>query len=280
MSPPPSGKPPTNRIRRTVRLIGLPTDVNSSFLRGPAKAPAAIRAALASDHTEGSAEIGDAFGNDVRWVDGGDLPLREDASDPQRIEAAVAEAVASDEMPFSIGGDHSITHPVMRAIARVYGPVDILHFDAHPDLYDCFRDNPRSHASPFARIMEAGLAKRLVQVGIRTLNPHQRDQAERFGVEVLLMQDFVADNTPALEGPLYISFDLDGLDPSVAPGVSHHEPGGLTVREVLSVLRRQKARLVGADLVEYNPERDIHGMTGTVAAKLIREIGALAARNA
>jgi len=270
----------TSQVRRTVRLIGLPTDVNSSFLRGPAKGPAAIRAALASDHSSGSAEIGDAFGQDVRWNDAGDLPLGEEEADSARIEAAVAQAIASGEMPFSLGGDHSITFPAMRAVARAYGPVDILHFDAHPDLYDCFHDNPSSHASPFARIMEAGLAKRLVQVGIRTLNDHQRQQAQRFGVEVMLMSDFVPEGIPILEGPLYISLDLDGLDPSVAPAVSHHEPGGLTVREVLRVLARQKAPLVGADLVEYNPVRDIHGMTGTVAAKLIREIGALAARNA
>jgi agmatinase len=263
-----------------VRLIGLPTDVNSSFLRGPAKGPDAIRAALASDHTSGSAEIGDVFGQDVRWNDSGDLRLDEDESDPARIEAAVAQAIASGEMPFSLGGDHSITFPAMRAVARAYGPVDILHFDAHPDLYDCFQENPSSHASPFARIMEAGLAKRLVQVGIRTLNPHQREQAQRFGVEIMLMSDFVPERIPILEGPLYISFDMDGLDPSIAPAVSHHEPGGLTVREVLRVLLRQQAPLVGADLVEYNPARDTHGMTGAVAAKLIREIGALAARNA
>lgn len=272
--------PSTSQFRRTVRLIGLPTDVNSSFLRGPARGPAAIRAAVASDHTSGSAEIGDAFGQDVRWNDVGDLPLGENESDEARIEAAVAQAIAAGEMPFSLGGDHSITFPVMRAVARAYGPVDILHFDAHPDLYDCFQDNPRSHASPFARIMEAGLAKRLVQVGIRTLNVHQRQQAERFGVEIMLMSDFAPEGVPVLDGPLYISLDLDGLDPSAAPGVSHCEPGGLTVREVLGVLRRQKASLIGADLVEYNPARDVHGMTGAVAAKLVREIGALAARNA
>ena len=271
--------PEAPRIRRIVRLIGLPTDVNSSFLRGPAQGPKAIRAALASDHTSGSAEIGGAFGQDVQWNDGGDLPLCEDDSDPACIEAAVAQAIAAGEMPFCLGGDHSITSPAMRAVARAYGPADILHFDAHPDLYDSFQDNPHSHASPFARIMEAGLAKRLVQVGIRTLNPHQQQQARRFGVEIMPMSDFAPDKIPVLEGPLYITLDLDGLDPSVAPGVSHHEPGGLTVREVVSVLARQKAHLVGADLVEYNPARDIHGMTGTVAAKLIREIGALAARN-
>lgn len=268
------------QIRRTVRLIGLPTDINSSFLRGPAQGPQAIRSALASDHTEGSTEIGRVFGQDVRWIDGGDLALREDDSDPGRIEAAVAQAIASDEMPFCLGGDHSITFPVLRALSRAHGAVDILHFDAHPDLYDRYQENPRSHASPFARIMEAGLAKRLVQVGIRTLNTHQEQQARRFGVEIVPMSEFAPDRVPILQGPLYISFDLDGLDPSVAPGVSHHEPGGLTVREVLHVLARQKSRLVGADVVEYNPLRDLHGVTGTVAAKLVREIGALAARNA
>jgi arginase len=273
-------EPPKSLIRKTVRLIGLPTDVNSSFLRGPAKGPQAIRAALSSDHTEGSAEIGRVYGQDVRWIDGGDVALCEDDSDPGRIEAAVTQAIAAEEMPLCLGGDHSITFPVVRAVARAHGPVDILHLDAHPDLYDRFQENPRSHASPFARIMEAGLAKRLVQVGIRTLNAHQEQQARRFGVEIVPMSDFAPDKVPILQGPLYITFDLDGLDPSIAPAVSHHEPGGLTVREVLHVLALQKGRLVGADVVEYNPLRDLHGMTGTVAAKLVREIGALAARNA
>src|SRR5262249_33242461 len=127
---PPMNDPSISRSRRTVRLIGLPTDVNSSFLRGPAKGPAAIRAALASDHTSGSAEIGDTFGQDVQWNDIGDLPLGEDESDAAQIESAVAHAIASGEMPFSLGGDHSITFPVMRAVARAYGAVNILHFDA------------------------------------------------------------------------------------------------------------------------------------------------------
>ena len=135
-----------------------------------------------------------------------------------------------------------MSHPVVRGIHAVHGPVTILHFDAHPDLYDDFAGNPRSHASPFARIMEAGLAKRLVQLGIRTLNRHCREQAERFGVEILPMADFAPDKVPVLEGPLYISIDLDGIDPSEAPGVSHPEPGGLTVREVLSALRRHSPR--------------------------------------
>lgn len=237
-------------IRRTVRLIGAPTDANSSFLRGPALGPAAICRALASDHANGAAEIGDAFGQDVKFNDVGDLPLKENPRDDWLIIDAVDEAIAAGEMPFCLGGDHAITFPATAAVAKAHGPLNILHFDAHPDLYDDFQGNPRSHASPFARIMEAGVARRLVQVGIRTLNPHQAAQAERFGVEIVRMADFTLDGVPVLDGPLYISLDLDGLDPSIAPGVSHHEPGGLTVREVLAVLSRQTAAIAGADIVE------------------------------
>jgi arginase len=264
---------------RTVRLIGLPTDVNSSFLRGTASAPQEIRKALGSDHTNGSSEIGSAFGQDVSFTDGGDLPLREEEADAGLIAAAVAQAVQAIQMPLCLGGDHSVSFPIVQALARIYGPVNLLHFDAHPDLYDNYENNPRSHASPFARIMEAGAAKRLVQVGIRTLNAVQAAQARRFGVEMVLMPEFTPAAVPVLDGPLYVSFDLDALDPSVAPGVSHYEPGGLTVREVIAVLNRQRGHLVGADIVEFNPVRDLHGMTAVVCAKLVREIGALAARN-
>jgi arginase family enzyme len=157
----------------------------------------------------------------------------------------------------------------------VHGPVEILHFDAHPDLYDNFGGDPLSHASPFARIMEAGLARRLVQVGIRTLNRHTREQAKRFGVEIVEMRHFSAEAVPIPGAPLYVSIDLDGFDPAFAPGVSHHEPGGLTVRDVLAVLHRVRVPIVGADIVELNPSRDVNGVTATLAAKLIRELAAL-----
>ncbi len=111
-------------------------------------------------------------------------------------------------------------------------------------------------------------------MGVRTLNAHQKAQAERFGVEIHPMHDFdPRDFRPDLAGPVYLSFDLDALDPAFAPGVSHHEPGGLTVREALGILHRLKVHVVGADIVEYNPQRDVHDMTATVAAKLLKEIG-------
>ena len=260
-----------------IRLIGLPTDRNSSFLRGAAKAPAAIRSALFSDAGNPASESGAEIGREIIFDDIGDLDLCEAPSDDAMIEQAVAKAIGDGFIPLLLGGDHSVTYPVLRAIAAAHGPVEILHFDAHPDLYDELNGNRRSHASPFARIMEEGLARRLVQVGIRTLNNHQREQAARFGVEIVGMRDFEPAAVPPMRGPTYVSIDLDCLDPAYAPGVSHHEPGGLSVRSLLDVLHRIDVQVVGGDVVELNPDRDINGMTAVVAAKLVKELSAIMA---
>ncbi len=257
----------------TIRLLGLPTDINSSFARGAAGAPIAIRRALWSPQGNLACENGLVIGADIPLVDGGDLPLTENTpTDDVLIQKAVATCLADGDVPILLGGDHAVTFPILQAVFDYHGPVSILHFDAHPDSYDDFEGNPRSHASPFARIMEAGLVRRLVQVGIRTLTPHCRAQAERFGIETVPMAEFSPRDVPMLDGPVYISVDLDGIDPAHAPGVSHPEPGGLTVREVLAVLRRVQSPIVGADIVELNPTRDIHNVTAILAAKLVREI--------
>jgi arginase family enzyme len=120
--------------------------------------------------------------------------------------------------------------------------------------------------------MEAKLAKRLVQIGIRTLNRHQREQAERFGVEVVEMRKLPADESLKAVGPVYITFDMDVLDPAFAPGISHREPGGMSVREAIAHLHAIEGQIVGADVVEYNPVQDIAGVTATAAAKILREI--------
>ncbi len=133
-----------------VRLIGLPTDSHSSFLRGAAAAPPAIRAALHSDHSNMAAESGE----DVELDDAGDLPLDESAGDIDRIRDAAAQAIRDGVVPLFLGGDHMVTYPIVSGLAAERGPVAILHFDAHPDLYDDFEGDPLSHASPFARIME------------------------------------------------------------------------------------------------------------------------------
>jgi arginase len=263
-----------------IRLFGLPTDINSSFERGAAAGPAAIRAELWSDRGNMASELGPEIGTDIAFTDDGDLPLTEDtARDDAAIRRHVAMLHEDGEVPLALGGDHAVSFPLVEAAATCFGPVHILHFDAHPDLYDDFSGNPRSHASPFARICEAGHAARLVQVGIRTLNGHCREQAARFGVEIIPMANFSPDRVPVLDGPLYISIDLDGLDPSAAPGVAHPEPGGLTVREMLAVLHKQTAPIVGADIVELHPGRDAGDVTAILGAKLVRELAALIDRN-
>lgn len=180
--------------------------------------------------------------------------------------------MAQGRRPLALGGDHSITFPIVRAIAREYSSLSILHFDAHPDLYHDFRGNPFSHASPFARIMEAKLAQRLVQVGIRTMNAHQREQAERFGVEVIEMKNIEEGLALMFDTPVYVSVDIDALDPAFAPGVVHREPGGLSTRQLIEIIQSINAPVIGADIVEFNPELDPTGMTAVVCAKILKEL--------
>jgi len=268
---------PTAAARRPIGLLGIPTDSNSSYLRGAARGPEAIPAALASPHGNAAAENGLEIEREILVLDQGDVAIRETEADDAMIAAKIREIVASGTLPLALGGDHWITAPIVRTLAQLHGPLHILHIDAHPDLYDALDGNRRSHASPFARILEAGAAARLVQFGVRTVNAHQRAQATRFGiVEQIPARRLPLVDLPILAGPLYISIDLDGVDPSEAPGVSHHEPGGLTVRELLDLLDRQSAWLAGADIVELNPARDRDGITAVLAAKLVREIAAMA----
>jgi arginase len=254
------------------RLIGLPYDASSSHLRGPAEAPPLIRAALHSPHWNSSTERGFDLAERGSLSDAGDLPLSPNAEAREQIEAGIAELLAGGWRPLALGGDHSVTYPILRAVSRRYPSLTVLHIDAHPDLYDEFEGDRFSHACPFARVMEEGLARRLVQVGIRTMNAHQRSQADRFGAEVIDMRAWEAGNRPTVDGDVYLSIDLDGLDPAYAPGVSHREPGGLSVREVLTLLQDTQGTLVGADVVEYNPHQDLGGMTATAAAKIVKEI--------
>jgi arginase len=260
-----------------LNILGVPLDENSSFLRGPALAPRKILEALRSDSSNLSSENGfDLGANEAGiWRDAGDLVLPNGPAALEVIQTGVAKILERDEQVLSLGGDHSVSLPIVRAHAKKFGPLEVLHLDAHPDLYDELDGNRFSHACPFARMLEEGLVSRLVQVGIRTMNPDQRAQAERFGVEVIEMRNFNPNLKLEFRGPLYLSLDLDVLDPAFVPGVSHHEPGGMSTRELLNVLHNLEQRPVGADLVEYNPTRDVNGVTAMVAAKLVKELIAL-----
>jgi arginase len=259
-----------------VGVLGLPFDANSSFLRGPARAPRAIRRALGSDAGNAYSESGIRVWPSEAVLDHGDLKLGARAGHRgpiDAIERGVASALERTPRLLLLGGDHAVSYPVLRAVVRRWGRVSLLHFDAHPDLYPEFRGNPYSHACPMARILEEGLVDRLVQVGIRSTSPAQSAVAKRYGVETHSAADLTRVARLRLSTPLYVSLDIDGLDPAYAPGVSHPEPGGLTVRQVLDVIGRVRAKaIVGGDVVELNPRRDPTGITAVVAAKLAREL--------
>lgn len=259
-------------MSRIPTLIGVPYDGSSSYLQGSAEAPARIREALRSASANLFTESGESLEDGTRWHDAGDLELHKAASVRADIERGIARVLDGGGRPLALGGDHSVSHPIVRAVAAAHPGITLLHFDAHADLYDEFEGDRFSHACPFARIMEEGLVTRLVQVGLRTLTSHQRAQAERFGVEIIDMRAYAAGARPRLSGPVYVSLDIDVLDPAFAPGVSHWEPGGLSTRELLTMLQAIDVPIVGADLVEFNPRRDPSGMTAMVAAKLVKEL--------
>jgi len=256
-----------------VAVAGLPWDEQSSFMRGAALAPAHIRDVLHDGSANLCTEHGADLGATSGWTDVGDVPLTSGPAVLAEIEGAIDALVERGARVLSLGGDHAITYPVLRAYARAHPRLTVLHIDAHPDLYDQFEGSRLSHACPFARVMEERLVSRLVQVGIRTMTPHQREQATRFGVEVVEMRHWTPARRLELgDAPVYLSLDLDALDPACAPGVSHHEPGGFTTREVLGILHAIGPALVGADLVEFNPRRDVGTTTAMLAAKFYREI--------
>jgi arginase len=258
-----------------ISLLGIPHDDNSSFMKGASEAPPHIRRELLSDCYSSWSETGIDVCAAGRLIDHGDIQFN-CISDPwDVIEQKVALAMESGDPLICLGGDHAITHPIMRAVRRRHSNLTILHIDAHPDIYHEYQGNPRSHTSPFARIMEERLADRLIQVGLRTINDHHRDQFKRFGVEIVEAGRCGETLRLDLKTPVYISMDIDALDPAYAPGVSHREPGGLSTRQVVDWIHAINQPIVAADIVEYNPRCDISNMTATVAAKLVKEIGGM-----
>ncbi len=268
--------PENSSTQQSVKLalLGIRYDENSSFTKGAADAPPQIRAALRSDAWNLMSENGTDLSDESALFDAGDIEPVPGSDMFTLIENSIYTLLADGLSPISLGGDHSITYPIVRALARKFPDLSVVHFDAHPDLYDSYQGNRNSHASPFARIMEQKLVKRLVQVGIRTFTADQREQVRKFGVETIEMHQLRDSLQLEFDSPVYISFDIDALDPAFAPGVSHREPGGLTTRQAIDLIQRLRGKVVGADIVEFNPRMDPLHITGTVCAKLLKEIAA------
>lgn len=254
-------------------LIGIPYDEKASWLRGAADAPNAIRDASIEAKINAYTELGVNLVEDTSIIDLGNLTLSGPFTEVcTHIEQQILTILDKGIIPLILGGDHSITYPIVRAFSQRYRLIDILHFDAHPDLYDTYNGDPFSHACPFARIMEEGLAKRVIQVGIRSATATHRMKAETYGVQMLEMKDWSEHVEIAFTNPVYLSFDMDALDPAFAPGVSHAEPGGLSTRQVLQLIHKLDAELIGLDIVEFNPSRDISEITAAAAVKILKEV--------
>ena len=252
---------------KKILLQGICYDQKSSFQQGPSQAPSLIRERFYSEAYNSFAENGVDM-EELNIEDKGDFKI-ESYFD---IEKLTLQHLKEGGKVFTLGGDHSITYPILKAYYQIYSAIHILHIDAHGDLYHEFEGDPYSHACPFARIMENQLASRLVQIGIRTLTTHQREQIQKFGVETYEMKDFDVRKLPKLTAPVYVSLDIDALDPAYAPGVSHQEAGGFSTRELINLLHQIQVPVIGADLVEYNPRFDQGGITAAAAAKLMKEL--------
>jgi arginase len=258
---------------KKIALIGYPYDENSSFLKGPAKAPPIIREALFSQSSNLWSELEIEI-NETVLTDFKDVEINSNSEAFKKVEKSLNKIFTEQLIPVCLGGDHFLTYPIIKVLYKKYPNLQIFHFDAHPDLYDELDGNRLSHACPFARIMEEKLANKLTQIGIRGANDHQLQQAKRFGVNMIELKNMKKKPNLSSDLPIYISFDLDAIDPAFAPGVSHHEPGGLSTRDAIDLIHSIEGNIVGADIVELNPDRDPSGISAMAAAKILKEIAA------
>jgi agmatinase len=255
-----------------IQMIGIPFDAKSSYQRGAALGPSRIREEIGSDAYNAYDERMHLVLGEEVLIDSGNIQ----SSTFEDIYPEIKNVLSPETKPLFLGGDHSITFPLVQNLFERHGPLHILHFDAHSDLYPDYFGDPFSHACPFARILEAGYCTSLTQVGIRAMTPIQQLMVEKHHVDVYRMTRLDELNVSTIKGPLYISLDLDGIDPAYAPGVSHRESGGLTPRQVIGMLQQIQVPVVGADLVELNPLNDHAGITAALCVKLVRElIGAM-----
>jgi guanidinobutyrase len=271
-------------------FVGVPFDLGTSNRSGARFGPRQVRSesvllrpynmatrAAPFDSLQ-VADIGDVATNAYNIVDS-----------IARIEAAYDRIIANGCRPITIGGDHTIAWPILRAMRKKYGPVGVVHVDAHADVNDTMGGEKIAHGTPFRRAVEEGLldCDRVVQIGLRGTGYHADDfdwcreqgfrvvQAEECWHKSLvpLMQEVAECVAGTGNGPVYLSFDIDGLDPSFAPGTGTPEIGGLSVHQGLEIIRGLRGlNIVGADLVEISPPYDPQGTTALVGANLAFEM--------
>lgn len=278
-----------------VVLLGAPFDGTTSHRPGTRFGPQAIRRTDYLPHVPYRPHLGlgvDPF-SELRVVDAGDVPTPPGETERahQTLQRAVSEVVAAGAVPFTLGGDHSIAWPTMRAIAdqRGAGTFSVIHFDAHADIGDTSDFGAKyGHGTVMRRLLESGTVPgdRFAQIGLRGYWPGPRtlEWAAGLGVQSVTMHELRARGLDAClddvlehlgDGPVYLTVDIDVVDPGMAPGTGTPEPGGLTSRELLDAVRicAQRRNLVGAEIVEFSPPYDGPGeITAFLANRIVLEV--------
>lgn len=270
-----------------VAFIGIPMDIGASWRSGTRFGPKAIRAESAMLRPYNMWTRAAPF-DSLQCADIGDVPVNTfDLKDSvRRITAFYDDVLTHDVIPMTLGGDHTLTLPVLRAIARKHGPVGLVHVDAHADINPHMFGEAIAHGTPFRRAHEEGLldASRVWQVGLRGTGytAEDFDEARGWGFSVVQAEEIWHQSTAPLatrikaalgDGPVYITFDIDSLDPAYAPGTGTPEIGGLTTPQAVELIRGLAGvNIVGCDLVEVSPPYDPSGNTALTGANLLYEM--------
>ena len=270
-----------------VGFVGVPFDIGTSNRAGARFGPRQIRTESCLIRPYNMATRAAPF-DSLQVADIGDIAVNTFNLEKSIviIEQAYDEILAVDCKPITLGGDHTISLPILRAFNRKHGPVGIVHVDAHADINDHMFGERIAHGTPFRRAIEEGLIEptRMVQIGLRAsgYEADDFDWPRSQGVRVVQAEECWYQSLAPLmtevreqlgTGPVYLTFDIDGLDPAYAPGTGTPEIGGLTVHQGLEIIRGCRGLdIVGADLVEVAPAYDTSGNTSLVAANLLFEM--------
>jgi len=272
-----------------VAILGVPMDLGVTNRTGARFGPRALRAIERIgpyNHVLGCAPV-----QELRVADIGDVPFQSRYRlelSLEDIEKRVGQVVEAGILPLSVGGDHSITHPILRCIGRNQ-PVGLVHIDAHCDTGGAYDLTKFHHGGPFRNAVLDGVLDpaRVIQIGIRGAAEYLWEFSYESGMTVIHAEDIPKIGIPAViekakrvigDGPAYLSFDVDSLDPSFAPGTGTPEIGGLTTRELLELVRGLKGmNLIGGDVVEVAPQYDTTTNTAHAAAQMLFEILSLMA---
>ena len=270
-----------------VAVVGVPFDIGTSNRPGARFGPRGIRSESVMLRPYNMATKAAPF-DSLRIDDTGDVATNPYnlADSIERITAHYNQLLTNEIIPVSIGGDHTIVLPILRAIAAKHGPVGVIHIDAHTDINDLMFGEKIAHGTPFRRAVEEGLLdpNRVAQIGVRGTGyaADDFDWSREQGFRVVQVEECWHKSLEPLMveivekvsgGPVYISFDIDGLDPSFAPGTGTPEIAGLTVPQALEIIRACRGlEVVGADLVEVAPIYDVSGGTSLLAANLLYEM--------